>query len=262
MWKGVLRIGEQQVPVKLYAGAQDRKVHFRLLSKRSLNPVQQRMVSSRTGREVPADKIQKGYPTEDGRFVILTDEELAELEPQPSREIHVGTFPPQDSVDPGWYDRPYYLGPDGDPAAYAALVDALTSAERVGIAHWVMRKNEYVGALRAEGKTLTLVTLRRAGEVLEAEQVPAPTGREPEPAEIRMAEQLVGALAGDFDPSEFEDEYRKRVLAAVKARAKGEVIEPVPFEREPARDTDLAAKLEQSLAAAKTKKTKTRKKAA
>jgi DNA end-binding protein Ku len=94
--------------------------------------------------------------------------------------------------------------------------------------------------------------------VLEAEQVPAPSGREPEPAEIRMAEQLVGALAGDFDPSEFQDEHRKRVLAFVKAKAKGKVVEPVPFEREPARDTDLAAKLEQSLAAAR----KTRKKAA
>jgi DNA end-binding protein Ku len=219
------------------------------------------MVSSRTGREVPSDKIQKGYATEDGRYVILTDEELAELDPKPSRDINLSTFLPHESVDPGWYDRPYYLAPDGDAAGYAALVDALTSAERAGIAHWVMRKKEYVGALRAEGNALTLVTLRRAGEVLEAGQVPAPTGREPEPAEIRMAEQLINALAGDFDPSEFEDEYRKRVLAAVKAKAKGKVIEAEPFEREPARDTDLAAKLEESLAAAK-KKTRTRKKAA
>jgi DNA end-binding protein Ku len=126
----------------------------------------------------------------------------------------------------------------------------------------VMRKKEYVGALRSEGGSLTLVTLRHAGEVLEASQVPAPTGRTPEPAEIRMAEQLVSALAGDFDPSEFKDEYRERVLAYVKAKAKGKAVTPEPFEREPARDTDLAAKLEESLAAARTKTKKSRKRAA
>jgi DNA end-binding protein Ku len=253
MWKGVIALGDERVPVKLYAGAQDRKVHFRLLSSSTLNPVQQRMVSSKTGREVPADKIQKGYATEDGRFVILTEEELAELEPEPSREIHLTHFLPPEAIDSGWYDRPYFLGPDGDAAGYGALVDALESEGKEGIARWVMRKKEYVGALRVEGRNLALVTLRRVGEVLEASELPAPAGRKPEAAEIRMAEQLVGALAGDFDPGEFKDEYRKRVLEFVKAKAKGRAPKPKPFAREPAQDADLAAKLEESLAAMKKK---------
>jgi DNA end-binding protein Ku len=251
MWKGVLAIGEDQVPVKLFAGAQDRTVHFRLLNSKTLNPVQQRMVSSKTGREVSRDRIQKGFATEDGRFVILTSEELSELDPEPSREIRVTRFVPPDAIDPGWYDRPYFLGPDGDPGGYAALVDALRSEEVEGVAHWVMRKKEYTGALRVEGHSLSLVTLRHAGEVLEASQIPTPRGREPEPAEIRMAEQLVLALAGDFDPSEFEDEYRKRVIQFVKAKAEGRVPKVQPIVREEARDEDLAAKLEESLAAMK-----------
>jgi DNA end-binding protein Ku len=253
MWKGVVVLGKEHVPVKLFAGAQDRKVHFRLLNSKTLNPVQQRMVSARTGREVPAEKIQRGYATEDGRFVILTRDELAEIDPEASREIRLTRFVPSGGIDPGWYDRPYFLGPDGDAAAYAALVDALRSEEREGIARWVMRKKEYVGALRPEGRTLALVTLRRAGEVLEASELPAPGGRAPEAAEIRMAEQLVGALAGDFDPSEFRDEYRKRVLDFVKAKSEGRVPKITEPVREPARDEDLAAKLEQSLAAARRK---------
>ena len=253
MWKGVIRIGEAEVPVKLYAGAQDKDVHFRLLNSKTLNPVRQRMVSSRTGREVATEKIQRGYPTEDGRFVILTEEELAALEPQPSRDIRVTSFLDPDLVDPGWYDRPYWLGPDGDNKAYAALVEALSSQGKEGIAHWVMRKQEYVGALRAEGKSLALVTLRHAGEVVEASELPAPVGRAPDKAELAMAEQLISALAGDFDPSEFEDEYRKRVMKFVKAKAAGRAVKVEPALREPAKDTDLAAKLEESLAAARKK---------
>jgi DNA end-binding protein Ku len=251
MWKGVLVLGEEQVPVKLFAGAQDRKVHFRLLNSKTLNPVQQRMVSSKTGREVPSDRIQKGFATDDGRFVILTEEELSRLEPEPSREIRLTRFVPLGAIDPGWYDRPYYLGPDGEPGGYAALVDALVTEEKEGIAHWVMRKKEYTGALRVEGRALMLVALRHAGEVLEASQIPAPAGREPDPAEIRMAEQLVLALAGDFDPSEFEDEYRKRVTRFVQAKAEGRVPKIQPLRREAARDEDIAAKLEESLAAMK-----------
>ena len=251
MWKGAVVIGEERVPVKLYAAAQDRKVHFRLLSARTLNPVSQRMVSSKTGKEVPAEKIQKGYATEDGRFVILSEEELAELEPEPSRDIQVTRFVPPEAVDPAWYERPYYLGPDGDAAQYAALVDALAAEEMEGVAHWVMRKKEYVGALRSEGRQLVLVTLRHAGEVVPISAVPAPGGREPEPQEIRMAEQLVKALAGDFDPSEFGDEYRKRVLAFVKAKAKGKKVEVPTFHREPATEEDLTKRLQESIAAAR-----------
>jgi len=185
--------------------------------------------------------------------VILSDEELAALDPEPSRDILLTRFVPIDAIDPGWYERPYFLGADGSAGSYAALAAALTEEGRQGIARWVMRNKEYVGALRPEGRYLTLVTLRRAGEVLEASRVPAPRGREPEAAEIRMAEQLVGALAGDFDPSELDDDYRKRVLAFVKAKAKGKTVKVEPFLREPARDADLAAKLEESLAAARKK---------
>jgi DNA end-binding protein Ku len=251
MWKGVVEIGKEKVPVKLYAAAQDRKVHFRLLGRSTLTPVKQRMVSSGTGRQVPSDEIRKGFATPDGHFVVLTEDELASLEPEASRSIELTHFVDRGVIDPAWYERPYYLGPDGANGRYAALVKALEQVGKEGIAHWVMRNKEYAGALRTEGDHLVLVTLRHAGEVVPAAEVSAPRGRAPEPQEIRMAEQLVDALSGDFDPDEYQDEYSGRVQELIKAKSRGRKLKAKRFRREPAADRDLADKLEKSLAAAK-----------
>jgi DNA end-binding protein Ku len=253
MWKGSIEIGREQVPVKLFAAAEDRKVHFRLLGRDTLTPVRSRMVSSATGKEVPADQIQKGFSTPHGHFVVLDEKELESLEPKPSRTIEVTHFVPLGVIDQAWYERPYYLGPDGAAPRYAALAEALRQEEMEGIAHWVMRNKEYAGALRLEGDHLVLVTLRHAGEVVPAAMVPEPKGRAPEPQEIKMAEQLVEALAGDFDPSEYRDEYRDRVLEMIEAKAKGRKVKTPRFKREVAGDRDLASVLEKSLAAAKRK---------
>jgi DNA end-binding protein Ku len=250
MWKGSVKIGREQIPVKLFAAAEDRKVHFRLLGRDTLTPVRQRMVSSSTGKEVSSEKVQKGFATPHGHFVVLDEKELESLEPKPSRTIEISRFIPLGVIDQAWYERPYYLGPDGAAPRYAALAEALRQEEMEGIAHWVMRNKEYAGALRLEGDHLVLVTLRHAGEVVPAAQVPEPKGRAPEPQEIRMAEQLVEALAGDFDPSEFQDEYRERVLALIEAKAKGKKVKTPRFRRQVAGD-DLAATLKKSLAAAK-----------
>jgi len=255
IWKGVLNLGaDERVPVKLYSAVQDARVHFRLLNAATERPVKQRMVSSASGDPVPKERVQKGLPTDDGRFVVLSDEELETLEPPPSRDIEVTRFLTPDALDPAWYDRPYYLGPDGDEDGYAALADALRTQGRLGIARWVMRKKEYAGALRLEGVHLLLVTLHHAGEVVPASALPVPRGREPEPQELRMAEQLLDALAGEWSPADYQDEYRERVLDLVRAKAEGRTIEAPAFQRQPAGDeADLTDVLERSLAAARKK---------
>ena len=253
IWKGVIRFGRVEVPVKLYSAVQDRKVRFRLLDARDLTPVEQRMVDPGTGKEVPAKSVQKGFATGDGRFVVLDEEELEALEPEPSRDIRVTRFVDPTAISQQWYERPYYLGPDGDGAAYFALAAALAKEGKEGVARWVMRNKEYVGALVPEGDYLSLVTLRHAGEVVEASELPAPGGRAPEPQEIRMAEQLVDALSGDFDPKAFEDEYRERVLELVEAKAKGKAVDIRTYRRKAARDEDLGDALEKSLQAAREK---------
>ncbi len=253
MWKGVIRFGGEEVPVKLYSAVEDRTVRFRLLHEKTGRPVKQRMVNPSTGDVVDYGDVQRGYQLEEGVFVVLEDEELEELQPEKSRDIEVTRFMDPSVITHAWYDRPYHLGPDGDAEAYYALVDALKAEGKEGLARWTMRNKEYIGALRAEDDYLMMITLRHAEEVIPASALPAPKGRAPEKQELKMAEQLVAALADDFDPEAYEDEYRARVMELVEAKAEGKTLEFRQPEKKRAAG-DLAASLEASIAAAKERK--------
>src|SRR5690606_12036740 len=143
-------------------------VHFRLLDEKRNEPVVQKMVEPDSGRVIESSDIHRAYETDAGDLVVLEADELQSLEPEPSRDIEISRFVPEGEISHQWYDRPYFLGPDGDEAAYFALVEVLRNQAKEGVAEWVMRKKEYVGALRAEGDYLVLITLRRAGEVVPA----------------------------------------------------------------------------------------------
>jgi DNA end-binding protein Ku len=221
VWKGELKIGSAKIPVKLYSAVVDRTVHFHILDDKHLMRVKQHMVNPDSGDEVANEEIQKGYEVQPGKFVIITDEDIESLEPKPSREIEITEFVPPEAISQQWYERPYYLAPDGDQKAYFALVEALKNREVEGIAHWVMRNKAYVGALRAEGDYLMLVTLRNAEEVISARDLPKPAGRAPTQKELSMAKQLVGLLEGEFNAADYKDEYRERVMEFIKQKAKG-----------------------------------------
>lgn len=253
IWKGVIRFGDAEVPVKLYSAVEDRGVHFRLLHEQTGRPVKQRMVDPITGDEVDHDDIRRGYEVESGVFVVLEDDDLESVQPEKSREIEITRFLDPEIINHPWYDRPYHLGPDGDDEGYFALVDALEAESKEGLARWVMRNREYLGALRAVDGHLMMITLRHAEEVIPASELEPPSGREPEKQELKMAEQLVAALSGDFDPEDFRDEYRDRVLELVEAKAQGKTVKfPEPEKRE--ETDDLAASLQASLEAAKERK--------
>ena len=221
IWKGVLNVGSNRIPVKLYSGVVDRTVHFNILDDRGLKRVKQQMVAPDSGDEVPKEEVQKGYEIEPGRFVILTEEELAKLEPEQSRDIELLEFVPPSAISQQWYDRPYLLGPDGDAKAYFAFAEALKNRDREGVARWVMRKKPYVGALRSEGEYLQLFTLRNAEEVISAKDLPKPAGRAPTEKELKMAKQLVALLESEFDAKDYRDEYRERVMEFIEKKARG-----------------------------------------
>ena len=221
IWKGNLKLGLTTVPVDLYSAVVDKTVHFHILEARTKSRIKQHMVNPESNEEVPNDQIKRAYQVEPGIFVVLTDEELEKLQPKPSRDIKIDRFVPSQNISSQWYERPYYLGPNGDEEAYFALVDALANKEREGIAHWVMRGKEYVGALRSQDDYLMLVTLRHADEVVSAEDLPAPAGRALDKKEIGMARQLVELLEGEFDPAAFKDEYRERVMDFIEKKAEG-----------------------------------------
>jgi DNA end-binding protein Ku len=225
MWKGVIRCGEIELPVRLFAAIEDQDVHFHLLHDQDMVRVKQRMVNSTTDETVEPSAIRKGAATDDGGFVMLTDEDLESLAPEPAREVTITRFVEPKVVSEQWFVRPYYLGPDdGADAEYFALCQELAKQGREGVAHWVMRGKQYHGVLRCENGYLMLVTLRSADEIIPPEELPTPQGRPLDRKELQMAEQLVGALEDEFRPEEYKDEYRTRVRELVESKAKGRKI--------------------------------------
>jgi DNA end-binding protein Ku len=252
MWKADLALGELKVPVKLYAAVHDAKVHFRLLHAADHAPVKQQMVDPQTEHPVPTEQTKKAVALERGVYVMLSEEEQVALTPKPSRLISVEQVVAADVVDERWFDRPYYLGPDGDDEGYFALAEALKKRGAVGIARWVLRNKSYVGALHASGGYLLLETLRRAQEIVEVGAIAPAASRAPDKREIALAEQLIGALEDRFDPSEFRDEYQEQLKGLLAAKAAGKVVR---FPKAPKRErTDsLIASLQASLKASKRK---------
>ena len=250
IWKGVLRIGSSDLPVKLYAGVEDRDVHTHVLEGRTKTRVRQRMVRD-TGEAVARAKIRKGYEIEPGTFVIVDEEELQQFKPKESRDIEALRFVPTSKIDNHWYERPYYVGPDDDEdPTYFALVDALQRTDLTGIVRWSMRGKSYIGALTTEGDHLLLIKMRFTEEVLHLRGLSLPEGPALDARELRMARELVSALEGAFEPEEFHDEYRERVRAFVEARAKGKHPR-LPTIKERPTGVPLHAQLAKSLAALK-----------
>ena len=245
MWNGTLAIGKLAIDVKLYAAIQDDAIHFHLLHDEDQERLEQRMLHPRTGAVRGKGEIHKGFEVKPGTFVLLSERELAQLEPPASKSIEVQSFVPEAAIAPVWYERPYYLGPAGKSPEYFALAQHLAERKLAGIARWVMRKHVYAGALRAQGDHLALHTLHDAAEVASAPSVAA-APRAADARELAMAEQLVEALAGELDPSEFEDEHRERVLELLAAKAKGKLVK-LPRRERKREPQPLSAALEQSL---------------
>ncbi|HEX7038437.1 MAG TPA: Ku protein [Pseudomonadales bacterium] len=246
MWKGVIRFGDQRVPVKLYAATEDRTVRFRLLHRKDQAPVTQAMVNPNDDRVVAYEDVRRAYVTSDRDLVVLDDDELASLEPEASRDIEILQLLPPAAIDHRWYQRPYYLGPDGSDAGYAAFARALADSGREALVRWVMRKKEYLGALRLEAGYLMLMSLRYADEVVSAEELDAPSGPKLNDKELDMARQLVEMLTDEFDPEQYSDQYRARVEELIETKARGGTVRRKPPARRPA-TADLTAALEASL---------------
>lgn len=246
MWRGTIGFEDARVPVKLYAAVADRSVHFRLLHRKDRAPVRQVMIEPEAERVVPYGEALRAYPTREGRLVVLDKEELEALRPAASRDIEIVHFLPARAIDHRWYSRPYYLGPDGDEPAYFALAEALEESGREGLARWVMRGKTYLGALRLHRGYPMLFALRHAEEVVSVEALEAPQGKALDDKEHKMAQQLIDTLEGPFEPGDYHDDYRERVLEMIDDKRHGKSVKVTPIRR-PRPTDDLSRALEASL---------------
>jgi DNA end-binding protein Ku len=254
IWSGSISFGLVNIPVKLYSAVSRKSVHFNQLDASTGSRVKQKRVSAETGEEVPWEQIVKGYELPGGSYVVITEEELAALDPKAVRTIEIQEFVEQADIDPIFYDAAYYLAPDAAAKPYALLARAMEEEGKVGIAKFVLRTKQYLAAVRPQDGRLLLSTMVYADEINDPAEVPELVELaevDVSTKELAMARQLIETLAADFEPERFHDTYRQAVLELVDRKAEGEdVVVPAAGE-EPVKVVDLMAALEASVAAAK-----------
>jgi DNA end-binding protein Ku len=251
IWNGTITFGLVAVPIKVYSATESKTVSFHEVHAKDGSRIEHRRICPKDGKEIDYDDIVKGYEISKGKWVELTDDEIAAAAGSQSRRLEIDHFVPADEIDPDFYERTYYLGTrDKGKDAYALLHAALEKSGRAGVGRWVFHNRERTVVLRTLGDVLAIHTMRFADELVEPGDFElGRVRRKPSEREIKMASALVDGLHTAFDPTDYEDTYREEVLALVKRKAEGKDIEPPEdVETEPA--DDLLAALEASLAKA------------
>ena len=251
IWSGSVSFGLVNVPVRLFNATRDKDVHFHQLDEKSGSRIRYRKVSEKTGREVPEERIVSGYELDGGNYVTLTDDELGAAEPERTHTIDIEDFVALEEIDPIQVDRTYWLVPEdqqGAKKAYALLRDALERSERVGIGRFVLRTKEHLVAIRPLQNALVVHTMRFGDEVVKASSLAGlPVRAKVGERELDAAEKLIDSLATTFDPKNYRDTHRDRLLKVIERKAEGEeiVVEEAP--QKEAEVVDLMAALEESV---------------
>ena len=253
IWKGAVSFGLVNVPVRLFAATQEHDIRFHQVHRADGGRIRQKRICSVCGEEVSYDQLAKGYEAEDGRLVVLTDEDFEALPVATGHEIDVVEFVPIEQVDPVLFARSYYLEPDSRAAKpYALLREALETTERVAVVKVALRQRESLAVLRVRDRVIMLQTLLWPDEVREADFPILQEDVELRPQELRMAASLVDSMATDFEPDSFEDDYQKALFDMVEAKLEGAEPAPVQTTEEASTEVvDLLSALQASVDRAK-----------
>ncbi|AOJ17328.1 Ku protein [Burkholderia vietnamiensis] len=232
IWKGAISFGLVHVPVQLFPATRTVKPSFRMLDRRSMDPVGYRQINKRTGKEVTRDDIVRGYEYEKERYVVLTDDEIRSANPESTQTVDILTFVDEDAVSFLYLDTPYYLVPDRKgEKVYALLRDALKDSGKIGIALVVMRDRQHLGALIPVGPLLALDTLRWQDELrpLDELSVPADDAKRAgvTAREFEMAKKLIDDMSGKWTPDEYHDTFRDDILELVERKVRAGKIEEI-----------------------------------
>jgi DNA end-binding protein Ku len=220
LWKGTLGFGLVSIPVEVHTAVRDTGPHFHFLREKDMSRIKFQKVAEKDHREVEADDLVRGYEYEKGRYVVLTKEDFEQAAVKRDRAIELLDFVPAEQVDDRYFDKPYYLLPaKGGERAYALLREALKASGRIGIAKIVMRDTPHLAAVETIKDALVLSTMRFREELVPSSEYDFPKVSL-RGAEVKMAEQLVGHLAGDWEPEKYTNEYRANLLKIIEAKRK------------------------------------------
>jgi DNA end-binding protein Ku len=256
IWSGAISFGLVNIPIKLYNAVSRKNVSFNQIDTRTNSRVKQKRVSEADGTEVPYDAIAKGYQLPGGQYVVITEDELAALDPEASRTVEIEEFVDLADIDPVFYDSAYLVAPDkATVKPYALLTKAMEDSGKVGIARFVMRTKQYLAAVRPVDGMLMMSTMVYADEVndpAEISELADIDGVGVSDRELAMATALIESLSAKWEPEKFADTHRERVLDLIEQKASGaDDITVAPAAESPEKVVDLMDALEASVAAAK-----------
>jgi DNA end-binding protein Ku len=258
IWKGSISFGLVNVPVKVYSATEDHDIKFHQVHAKDNGRIRYKRVCEVCGEVVEYREIARAYESDDGQMVVITDDDIATLPEERSREIEVLEFVPAADLDPMMFDRSYFLEPDGKSSkSYVLLAKTLAETDRVAIVHFALRNKSRLAALRVKDfskrDVMVVHTLLWPDEIRDPDFPVLDKKVEIKPAELKMAGQVVESMADEFNPDRYHDTYQDQLRELVEAKLEGGeafTAEEQPAELDETEDvSDLLAKLEASVKA-------------
>jgi DNA end-binding protein Ku len=251
IWKGSISFGLVYIPITLYPATRREELKFRLLRKSDLSPVNYKRVAEKDGKEVSWDEIVKGYEYENGKYVVLKDEDFERVDLEATQTVDIQDFVEQEEIDPMFFYKPYYLEPQkGGDKAYALLRDALKDSNKVGIAKVVIKTRQYLAGVKPEDGALVLELMHFADELVDTGKLRVPKKTEVGKREVHMAKSLIDSMSSKWKPEKYRDDYREALMEVIeeKVEAGGKEIEEKPKKApKPTKVIDLVSVLQRSL---------------
>jgi DNA end-binding protein Ku len=250
LWTGSISFGLVNVPVRLYSAISEHKLQFHFVHQKDDSPIGYQKICKKEDKPVPEKEIVKAFEYRKGKYVYMEDEDFEAARVEGYKTIDITDFVPYEQIDPIYFAHTYYVGPqDGAEKVYSLLVKAMEASELAGIAKFVMRDRQYLGALRVREGTITLEQLYFSDEVRPVEEI-KPKRARVEKRELEMAQQLIDSFSGDWKPEQYEDTYRDALCEVIEAKRKGKEVH-VAAEPEEEQPTDLMTALRASVEASK-----------
>jgi len=250
IWSGAISFGLVNVPVQMYSAIAEHKLHFRLVHEPDQSPIGYQKVCKLEEKPVPDDEVVKAFEFEPGEYVFMEDEDFEAARVEGYKTIEITDFVPYEQIDPIYFARTYYLGPgDGGEKVYSLLLRAMEHSGLAGVAKFVMRDRQNIGALRVRDGVIVLEQMHFADEIRPVDEI-KPRKAAVSKEELAMAEQLIDNFAADFEPKKYKDTYRDALCEIIRAKRAGKEVDRAPDEGEEAAPPDLLQALRASIEAA------------
>lgn len=260
-WKGYLKVSLVNIPVKVYPATEaSATISFNQLHEECQTRINQKKWCPKCEREVSSSEVVKGYEFEKGHWVVMTDEDLSKVRTESTKVINLVQFAGDDSIDPMYVDRAYYLVPDGPMAAdaYSVMRDGMQG--KVGVGKVAIHGREYLVAVKPHKQGLVMYTLHHAAEIRTIEQIDElrEVRGKVGPAEMKLAKQVIESFEGELNLADYKDEYQEGLQQIIDAKVAGEEF-VAPAEEAPPKVVDLMEALRRSLDQVSSGKKKTAK---